>query len=359
MFRDIDERRLKVVASYKAARGTCCGLIVFLSFFSYGQDVSPTAVGVSTKSESGGELTAGKPTDSQAELRVARAYYEGIGESQNYRKAAQWFEMAWKHGSPEAGAWLGSCYLYGRGVPQDLVRANSLIQAAADSNDPVGLRFLGVMSQDAMGVPLDYSKANALFSKAAAMQDAYSFDQLGIQYLRGLGVKKDVRRAVRLFTRGARLGDSWSQLNLGELYQSGHVPHERPGVKSPATPDYKMALGLYNDSAAQGNRVAAYKLGQMYELGVGTKRDYEKALGYYRQSAVHQYAPAQIALGRLTEYGLGTQVNLVYAYVWYGLANDQGNAYAGERFSSLGGKLNLEQVREADALLSQLEISKP
>ncbi|MGH9917121.1 MAG: tetratricopeptide repeat protein, partial [Pyrinomonadaceae bacterium] len=183
-----------------------------------------------------------------------------------------------------------------------------------------------------------------------------------------LGVKKNVIKARELFAQGAQLGDSWAQLNLGELYESGKptlniskgdtspLPTSQSGnSSSQRKPNYAMARKLYLRSAARGNRVAAFKLGEMYEMGHGTEQDYAKALGYYRQSAAHLYAPAQFALGRATELGLGTPVNLVYAYLWYSLASAQGNSTASERLQFVARKLNPPQVEEAQGLLSQLE----
>jgi TPR repeat protein len=298
------------------------------------------------------QIEAADSGNMQAELEAAKAYYEGMTVRRNYLEAWKWFSAAAKQGSVEATAWLGSCYLYGRGVPQDLGNALILIQSAAQADDPIGLRFLGVMYAEGQGVPQNYAKAYQSFLRATRKLDPYSFDQLGVLYLRGLGVKKSVYQAAKFFTKGARLGDSWSQLNLGELYESGNAPQAKG---TPRKPNYAMAVTLYGDSVGLGNRVAAYKLGQMYEAGEGVKQDYEQALEYYRQSANRYYPPAQLALGNAAENGLGTESSPVYAYIWYSLAADQGNDEGAKRLTLLKPKMNADELRQAATLVSRME----
>jgi uncharacterized protein len=296
----------------------------------------------------------------QAQLAVAKAYNDGIGVKPNPRSAFKWFQAASDEGDIEAKAWLGSLYLFGMGVTQDVSRALELIQPAADSSDPVGLRFLGVMYQNGQGVAQDYSKAFQLYSKAMSLNDPNAFDRLGRLYYGGLGVNKSMRKALALFTEGAGLGDSWAQLDLGLMYESGHVRPDHtlaplgPGNTKPTLrPDYPMALKLYTQSAAQGNRVAAYQAGVLYEAGSGVTQNYAQAFQYYKQSASKGYSPAFVALGKLHELGLGTSVNLLHAYVAYSVAARQEDAEAADRLQSLIRRLTPDQLARAKVLLQR------
>jgi TPR repeat protein len=314
------------------------------------------------------DLAAAGQGDVEAQLRVAKAYND---VRRNYGLAFKWFEAASKQGSLEATAWLGSLYLHGHGVAQDAGRGTSLIQKAADGDNPVGQRFLGTMYQDGFGVLRDYSKALSFYSKAAAQQDAPSFDRIGSLYLRGLGVGRDRERAFEAFTRGANLGDSWAQLHVGQMEEnhgesetitsddalsangSGLLRSTKPWSKNP--PDYVAALKWYTESAAQGNRVAAYKAGEMFEAGRGTTQNPDKALDYYRQSADRRYPPAQTALGKAYEFGVSVHPNLVYAYVLYSLAADQNDSDGIESLRRLRPKLTPSQADEANAVLRTVE----
>lgn len=326
------------------------------------------------------DVAAADRGDIQAELRVAKAYSRRNSKP-NYAEAYKWFESASRQGSKEATAWLGSMYLYGQGVSQDLNQAATLIKSSAESDDPVGLRFLGLMYETGHGTARDYPRAVEAFAKAVKLNDPESCRRMGTLFLRGLGVKKDLTRAMGLFIKGGRLGDSWSQLNLGEMYESGNyiIPTVNsktgsalPTVQNPSTnplnagstgansappsrPNLIRARQLFALSAARGNRVAAFKLGEMYETGRGATKNYTRAINFYRQSAAQQYAPAQLALGRATEFGLGTPINLTYAYLWYSLASEQENVVAGERLRLLSQKLTPDQRQEAQMWLSKLE----
>ncbi|MGA7850817.1 MAG: SEL1-like repeat protein [Terriglobales bacterium] len=314
------------------------------------------------------DLAAAEQGNVEAQLRVAKLYNDA---RRNYGLAFKWFEAASKQGSLEATAWLGSLYLYGHGVAQDAARGASLIQKAAGGDNPVGQRFLGMMYQDGVGVLRDYSKAFSFYSKAAAQQDAPSFDRIGSLYLHGLGVGKNRDRAFEAFTKGANLGDSWAQLHVGQM-EENHRESEtitsddalsanetsllrsgKPWSKTP--PDYVAALKWYADSAAQGNRVAAYKAGKMFEAGRGTAQNSDKALDYYRQSANRRYPPAQTALGKAYEFGVGVHPNLVYAYVLYSLAADQNDSDGIESLRRLRPKLTPSQTDEANAVLKTVE----
>lgn len=300
-------------------------------------------------------------------LARGKAYYSGQGIPQDAVQAVQWFSAAAAAGSMEAQAWLGDAYLEGRGVSPDLAKAASLIQTAAVSGDPVGLRFLGVMYQTGQGLDRNYEKALEAYSSAAAKNDANSFDRLGILYLRGLGVKQDVSKAATFFTKGASLGDSWAQLNLGELYQNGRIHSansttKNPGVTAPTTgklpglgegtPELNrtMAIALFKQSAAQGNRVAAFELGEIYLQG--TNPDISAAAPFLRQAASARYAPAQVAIGQILESGQGVPVDLVHAYMWYSLAVGQGSQDANVRLQSLMAKMTSQEIEAGESALA-------
>lgn len=323
------------------------------------------------------DLAVAQRGDVSAQLRVARAYNQGqVNEGttvvrRNYTQAFKWFQSASAQGSVEAGAWLGSMYLLGHGVAQDVTRASVLIQSAAANSDPVGLRFAGLMFETGQGVPRNYRKAVAYYSQAVSKKDANAFDRLGMLTLRGLGVKRNPAQAFNLFTQGAALGDSWAQLNLGEMYYGGHVPvaglesaggtpensvaSSEPVARSkqPPVPDYSSALKFYSNSAAQGNRVAEYRLGRMYESGIGVGQDYSQAFELYRRSAHRHYAPALVALGQAHEAGRGTAVNLLHAYIAYNLAIEQNDPTAPTLLESLMRRLSPAQLEQAQASLEE------
>lgn len=180
-----------------------CATVVFVSACASGQQtaqvngtskpqipekVAPPNPASSASTEFKKNLEAAQAGDVQAQLKVAKAYFQGSAVERNSPQAAYWFQAAADKGSVEAAAWLGNCYVNGLGVPKDLVYGRTLIEKAANQKDPTGLRLLGTMYQEGVAVPQDYGKAFHLLAKAADLKEPSSFDRLGYLYLRGLGM---------------------------------------------------------------------------------------------------------------------------------------------------------------------------
>src|SRR5262249_34370081 len=134
------------------------------------------------------------------------------------------------------------------------------------------------------------------------------------------------------------------QLNLGQFYAGSFSDVITPPTKA-AKPDYNKARELLSASAAQGNRVAQYELGRLYEFGLGTPIDYSRSFDYYKQSSKQRYAPADLALGRAHELGRGTPVNLLHAHVAYSLAIENSKGHDGK-----------DELQRLDAMLTPSEL---
>jgi TPR repeat protein len=59
-------------------------------------------------------------------------YYNGLGVSQDYLKAVEWYEKAEQEEHPAALYDLGICYYYGRGVAKNRDRAIGLWRQSAE-----------------------------------------------------------------------------------------------------------------------------------------------------------------------------------------------------------------------------------
>jgi TPR repeat protein len=328
-----------------------CGLSIILMFagaVSHGQAVSSNLPPVVAGSAFQATLSAATNGDQNAQLAAGSAYYAGAGTPRDLKKAFNWFQTASKQGSLAATAWMGNCYLRGHGVLQDQSQGLALIQQAASKNEPVGLRFLGIAYQEGRGVGVDVGKAISLLTQAASLNDGNAFDRLGNLYMQGLGVAKDPVKARTMFIEGASRGDAWAQLHLGEMYlrRSHHVT-------AAGSQAYPAAFQLLTLSAAQGNRKAAFRLGGMYMSGHGTTKDSKRAVRYFQQAAILGYPPAQRALGRAFERGIGAPVSPFKAYVWYQMADQQGDPVAGKRLAVLASKLTPTQRQQAQTVVAK------
>jgi TPR repeat protein len=69
--------------------------------------------------------------DPVGEARLGYLYQAGLGGSQDFAAAAQWYRLAAGQGNAAAQNNLGSMYEKGQGVPQDLVQAAAWFNLAA------------------------------------------------------------------------------------------------------------------------------------------------------------------------------------------------------------------------------------
>jgi len=123
-------------------------------------------------------------------------------------------------------------------------------------------------------------------------------------------LKAESSRAVSACHRLADQGDALAQFSLGSMYDNGW------GVPQ----DYAEAVKWYRKAAEQEDVKAQYNLGRMYRLGYGVQRDYDEAVRWFRTAAELGDAEAQYNLGFMYETGRGVRKDSVQAYMWFDLA---------------------------------------
>jgi uncharacterized protein len=84
--------------------------------------------------------------------------------------------------------------------------------------------------------------------------------------------------------------------------------------------DYAAAASWYRKAAEQGNAMAQYNIGVMYEDRQGVPQDHAAAMSWYRKAAEQGYVDAQINLGILYSMGEGVSRDYVIAHMWFSLA---------------------------------------
>ena len=110
-------------------------------------------------------------------------------------------------------------------------------------------------------------------------------------------------------------GNSIAQFFLGVMYEYGEV----------VAADDVEAVRWYRRSAVQGNSDAQCILGVKYANGEGVAEDDVEAVHWYRKSAEQGDADAQHDLGRMHADGEGVAKDNVQAYAWYSVAAAQGH----------------------------------
>ena len=140
-----------------------------------------------------------------------------------------------------------------------------------------------------------------------------SFTEARAAYRRG-----DYAQSLKIYRSLADQGNALAQYSIGVMYDIGG------GVKK----DYQEALKWYRLAAAQGHASAQYSIGVIYSDGLGVTQDYLEALKWYRLAAVQGSANAQYILGSMYNHGLGVTQNYQEALKWYRLAAAQGDSDA-------------------------------
>ena len=86
--------------------------------------------------------------------------------------------------------------------------------------------------------------------------------------------RADPATALKIWKASAEQGDANAQFRVGQIYEMGIG----------TAPDYAAAATWYRKAADQGNRSAAFNLAVLYEKGQGVSRDQTAALNLYRKA---------------------------------------------------------------------------
>ncbi len=153
----------------------------------------------------------------------------------------------------------------------------------------------------------------------------------------------DYATALKEFRSLARTGNPKAQYKLGEMYNYGL------GVGK----DYAKARFWYLKAAQQGVAEAQFTLGELYSKGLGIPKDHAKAILWYRLAAEQGHPKAQFHLGSWYANGQGVKQDGVLAYMWYALSARQGDAKATESRNLLSKELTPAQIADAQKLIGE------
>lgn len=182
------------------------------------------------------------------------------------------------------------------------------------------------------GHPKDWAKARELYLKAGMMFSTPAsggrLAQLGTFFdLKQGPFDRDYAEAAKWYRKGADLGNHWCMGKLSVLYREGR------GVEKSIT----NALHYAKMAAEEG---LGHYLAEYYERGIGVERDLTKAFELRRKEAEwlnpgwDRGGPA-FKVGQLYERGIGTPTNTVEAIRWYKKSKKQGNKKAEKRLRDL------------------------
>ena len=116
-----------------------------------------------------------------------------------------------------------------------------------------------------------------------------------------------------------------AEYRLGAIYERG------VGVPK----DLAQARTWYERAAKGGSRKAMHNLAVLYADGVGIAQNFPEAARWFRQGADFGLADSQYNLAVLLERGMGVEKNASEAAKWYAIASSQGDSGAAERLEAL------------------------
>jgi hypothetical protein len=176
------------------------------------------------------------------------------------------------------------------------------------------------------GVAEDVKRAFAFASYGAALGCAHSKGMLGLCYVYGEGADEDEARGLALGRESEAAGSCFGQYVVGRCYDEG--------IGGVALDDAE-AVRLYRLAAAQGHLDAQFRLGIMFEYGLGVAQDKAEAIRWYHLAAEQGHVDAQYCLGDMFDHGRGVAQDKAEAIRWYRLAAEQGHAVAQKRLDAL------------------------
>ncbi len=178
--------------------------------------------------------------------------------------------------------------------------------------------------------------------EAASMGNTDAQFVIATRYLNGEnGVTKDYGKAAYWYGKAAASGNAPAQYRLGTLYERGM------GVAK----DMKAALGWYERSASLGNVKAMHNAAVLAAGSGSEKPDYPRAFKWFSLGAAHGLKDSQFNLAVLLERGLGTKANGKEALFWYSIAAKQSDADADKRAAALAKTLSASVLQETEKRL--------
>lgn len=157
-------------------------------------------------------------------------------------------------GVPEAQHDLAAIYTAGHGgVSQDYNRAAYWFEQAAANGVANAAYNLGVLNHQGLGIDQNLDKAIGWYSRAAELGHPEAQYNLGIAYIEGIGVPYDATKAATYFENAANNNIMEAAYNLGLIYENGLLGEAQPD----------KALSWYKKAADQGSPEAAQALRQL------------------------------------------------------------------------------------------------
>jgi localization factor PodJL len=151
--------------------------------------------------------------------------------------------------------------------------------------------------------------------------------------------------AIAWYTRAADSGLAPAQYRLGSIYEKGL------GVPK----DLAAAQTWYSRAADAGNVKAMHNLAVLHAEGAGGEPDLERAAGLFRKAADHGVRDSQFNLAILHARGLGVPQDMTEAYKWFAVAASSGDPESSKRRDIIAASLSPGDLEKAEAAAASFQ----
>jgi len=219
----------------------------------------------------------------------------------------------------------------------------------AEKGDPQALFRVGLSYLENSENLQDLKKALNYLRKSAIQNNVLAQYTLGVMHERGTSVDPDVVNSLKWYYIAAEAGHKQAQIFIKE---------DRPNVTSKQVMAaqnlakyFNDAVMLYKASIVKKNPEWQFKLGKLFEEGLGVDKDHTEAAYWYKLASDQKHVPAHVALGKLYFAGLGVERDAMRAVDLFNISSDNGNPdghyYLGYAYETASGLTqNLEEAYE-------------
>ncbi|GBC08662.1 hypothetical protein RclHR1_00830013 [Rhizophagus clarus] len=253
-----------------------------------------------------------------AQFQLGLCYDKGIGIEINKIKAFELYNVTAEKQDKDAQNNLGYLYMKGEVPEKDPKKAVYWLQKAIENGNTLAYDNLAICYELGIGMDKDKAKAFELYEKSAEKGNINAKFHLGYCYVNGIGTKINKKKGFELYNEAAEKG-SISGL---DLFKSIYEDEEE------IVNDLIEINYWYQKSAKRDNKLALYKLGEIFELGRGVNKNEARAFDYYKQAAEKGCINGKYKVGNYFFNGIIVCINKEKAYNLYKEAAEGGNCDA-------------------------------
>ena len=231
-------------------------------------------------------------------------------------------------------------------------------EALAENGDPAAQLRVGVSYLDQGERQQDFKKALSYLRKSAIQGNIEAQYHMGLVHKQGKGVEANPTIALKWFYIAAEAGHKQA-ISLTQNGETGMLPKPTNTAKN-LSKYFSDAVMLYKASVVKNKPDWQFKLGCLFEAGLGVDQDYAEAAHWYKLASDQKHDAAHAALGKLHFHGLGVANSTAQAVDLFTISAANGNAdgqyhlgYAYEM--GIGVEKNVEEAHQLYSLAAEKE----